>query len=244
MHRRDYLKLQSLGLAALVVPQFDADLAKRYSIERLMGLDAPKLFGQENTQLSRRAFKAFNKMKMAAWNDGILIKTVSSYRSHRDQKRIFERKFNSFTKEGDTGEQAIERIIEYSTIPGTSRHHWATDIDIIQAGKPIEGDSLLAKHFAPEGAFFELKEWLDTNASDFDFYLVYTDNPSRKGFKYEPWHLSYAPESVPLLKHYLKKEVVKLALEQQVEGFSFLTPERIDRYLNEHVLGINGALLP
>ena len=244
MHRRDYLKLQSLGLAAVVIPQFDADLTRRYSIERLMGLDAPKLFGQENTQLSRKAYKAFNKMKMAAWNDGILIKTVSSYRSYRDQKRIFERKFNAFTGEGDTGEQAIERIIEYSTIPGTSRHHWATDIDIIQAGKPIEGDSLLAEHFAPQGAFFELKEWLDANASDFDFYLVYTDNPNRKGFKYEPWHLSYAPESVPLLKNYLKKEVIKLAYKQQVEGFSFLTPERIDRYLDEHVLGINEALLP
>ena len=244
MHRRDYLKLQSLGLAAIVIPQFDADLAKRYSIERLMGLDTPKLFGQENTQLSRKAYKAFNKMKMAAWNDGILIKTVSSYRSYRDQKRIFERKFNAFTKEGDTGQQAIERIIEYSTIPGTSRHHWATDIDIIQAGMSIEGDSLLAEHFAPQGAFFQLKEWLDANASDFDFYLVYTDNPNRKGFKYEPWHLSYAPESVPLLKNYLKKEVIKIAYTQQVEGFSFLTPERIERYLGEHVLGINEALLP
>jgi hypothetical protein len=103
---------------------------------------------------------------------------------------------------------------------------------------------LLAEHFAPQGAFFELKEWLDANASDFDFYLVYTDNPNRKGFKYEPWHLSYAPESVPLLKNYLKKEVFKLAYKQQVEGFSFLTPERIERYLDEHVLGINEALLP
>jgi D-alanyl-D-alanine carboxypeptidase len=89
MHRRDYLKLQSLGLAAVVIPQFDGDLTRRFSVERLMGIESTKLFGQENTQLSRRAYKAFNRMKMAAWNDGILIKTVSSYRSYRDQKRIF-----------------------------------------------------------------------------------------------------------------------------------------------------------
>jgi hypothetical protein len=49
---------------------------------------------------------------------------------------------------------------------------------------------------------------------------------------------------VPLLKNYLKKEVIKIAYTQQVEGFSFLTPERIERYLGEHVLGINEALLP
>ena len=33
-------------------------------------------------------------------------------------------------------EAAIDKIIEYSTLPGTSRHHWGTDIDIIDAGPP------------------------------------------------------------------------------------------------------------
>lgn len=244
MNRRDYLRLQNLGLASLVIPNFDSDLAKRFSIERLMGMESPKLYGQENTQLSRRAFMAFNQMKMAAWNDGILLKTVSSYRSYHDQKRIFERKFDAFTKEGASGQEAIERIIEYSTIPGTSRHHWGTDIDIIQAAKPVEGDSLLSEHFSPQGAFAQLKAWLDDNSTDFDFYLVYTNNPLRKGFKYEPWHLSYGPESVPLLRNYLNKKVIKTAFAQEVKGFSYLSSERRERYLEEHVLGVNKALLP
>lgn len=244
MHRRDYLKLSNLGMAALVFPNFDDDFFKRYSVERLMGLEAPKLFGEGATQLSRRAFKAYNSMKMAAWNDGIVLKTVSSHRSYKDQKRIFERKFHSFTEEGASGAEAIERIIEYSTIPGTSRHHWGTDIDVIQAGKSVEGDVLLAEHFTLTGAFGELKAWLDENATTFDFYLVYTNNPNRKGFKYEPWHLSYAPESVPLLENYLKKEVVFRAAAQEVQGLSLLSASRIERYLNEHVLGINEALMP
>ena len=42
---------------------------------------------------------------------------------------------------------AIDKIIEYSTLPGTSRHHWGTDIDIIDAEPPEEGDVLLPKNF-------------------------------------------------------------------------------------------------
>jgi len=183
-------------------------------------------------------------MKMAAWNDGIGIRTVSSFRSYADQKRIFERKFKAFTEEGDSGTDAIERIIEYSTLPGTSRHHWGTDIDIVQAGRNVDGDSLLEEHFEPGGAFRALKEWLDQNATDFDFYLVYTQDAHRKGFNYEPWHLSYAPESISLLKSYLRKEVIHNILSQKVIGYEHLSEERLNRYLEEHLLGINPKLLP
>ena len=44
MNRRDYLRLQNLGLASLVIPTFDSDLSKKFSIEQLMGMESPKLF--------------------------------------------------------------------------------------------------------------------------------------------------------------------------------------------------------
>jgi len=244
MNRREYIRLQNLGLATLFVPQMETEWSWSHSVERLMGIDPPKLFGAEKIQLTRRAYKAFNRMKMAAWNDGIGIRTVSSFRSYADQKRIFERKFKAFTEEGDSGADAIERIIEYSTLPGTSRHHWGTDIDIVQAGRNVDGDSLLEEHFEPGGAFRALKEWLDQNATDFDFYLVYTQDAHRKGFNYEPWHLSYAPESISLLKSYLRKEVIHNILSQKVIGYEHLSEERLNRYLEEHLLGINPKLLP
>lgn len=244
MNRREYIRLQNHGIAGLFTPHIETEWSWSPSVERLMGVDPPKLFGLEKTQLTRRAYKEFNRMKMAAWNDGIGIRTISSYRSYADQKRIFERKFQAFTKEGDSGEDAIERIIEYSTLPGTSRHHWGTDIDIVQAGQTVDGDSLLEEHFEPGGAFRALKEWLDQNATDFDFYLVYTKDANRKGFNYEPWHLSYAPESVNLLKNYLRKKVINRVLAQKVIGYDHLSEDRLNRYQEEHLLGINPKLLP
>ena len=34
--------------------------------------------------------------------------------------------------------KAISEIIRFSTVPGTSRHHWGTDIDIIDGNFPDE----------------------------------------------------------------------------------------------------------
>lgn len=76
--------------------------------------------------------------------------------------------------------------MEYSTIPGTSRHHWGTDIDIIDANQPYKGDPLESDKFHGDGPFCALKEWMDLHANTFGFYLVYTDNDKRTGFYYEP----------------------------------------------------------
>ena len=98
--------------------------------------------------------------------------------------------------------QVISKIIEYSTIPGTSRHHWGTDLDIIDANSTYKGDVLVPSKFHGTGPFCKLKEWMDNNAANFGFKLVYTDTPTREGFKYEPWHYSFAEISKPMLSEY------------------------------------------
>lgn len=103
---------------------------------------------------------AFLQMQRAAKKDSIELKNVSSYRSYAVQKRIWNRKFERFTNEGLSPEKAIQKIIEYSTLPGTSRHHWGTDIDIIDAQPSVEGDVLLEEHFLGNGPYVKLGLWL------------------------------------------------------------------------------------
>ena len=82
-------------------------------------------------RLQPEVAEACEKMKAAAQEDGIEMEVVSSFRSYAAQKKIWNRKFKRFTAEGMPTKRAIKKIIEYSTLPGTSRHHWGTDIDLI-----------------------------------------------------------------------------------------------------------------
>ena len=64
-------------------------------------------------------------MKKAAHADGYDIKIVSSFRDFYRQEAIWERKYIQYTEDdGMASLDAIDKIIEYSTISGTSRHHW------------------------------------------------------------------------------------------------------------------------
>jgi LAS superfamily LD-carboxypeptidase LdcB len=173
----------------------------------------------------------------------INLQIVSSYRDFNHQKRIWIRKYNMFTQQGLSPVNAINKIIEYSTIPGTSRHHWGTDIDIIDANAPLPKSLLLPENFSEDGPFCKLKKWMNLNASTFDFHLVYTNNKERKGFLYEPWHFSYTPLSIPYLKKYRKLNIQQLLKEENLIGSENFTQEFIENYITNNVLDINPKLL-
>ena len=238
--------IKAIGLCALLaftIQQAVHAQGEKYSMDELMGKGDIELYGKD-INLRKEAHDAFLEMKKAAYQDGIDIKIVSSFRSFDRQLAIFERKYLEFTEdEGLEPLEAIDRIVEYSTIPGTSRHHWGTDIDIIDGSKPTEGDVLVASKFEEGGPFADLKQWMDEHASEYGFYLVYTDEPKRRGFKYEPWHYSYAPLSVPMLEFFRSKNIMQLLVEEDFLGSEFLTTGFIKTYIRDNVLDINRTLL-
>ena len=185
---------------------------------------------------------AFKAMQTEAKKDGIDLKVVSSFRSYAAQKGIWNRKYKRFISEGLTGPEAIKKIIEYSTLPGTSRHHWGTDIDLIEGSEIVEGDVLLEEHFH-QGAYQKLHRWLQKNATRFGFDIVYTNDSLRKGFLYEPWHYSYAPLSKEFLKTYQEKELIySIKQDSTLLGKEFISPKFLENYYRENVLGINPIL--
>lgn len=242
MNRQDFLKTITLGgLAMGIAPQFgfrNADL----SYDELLGKGNPTLYG-DGFQIRKEAFEAFTKMRKAALNDNISIQVVSSYRNFAHQNRIWERKYKNFTQQGLSPENAIQKIIEYSTIPGTSRHHWGTDMDIIDANVPQPKNVLSPGHFEGNGSYVKLKEWMDANSRDFGFYLVYTNKPGRKGFKYEPWHYSFKALSCDYLNAYRKLNLKDILNKEALMGHQHLTDSFLDTYYAENILDINPELL-
>lgn len=208
----------------------------------LIGKGNPKLVGK-NHALLPQADKSFQEMHTAAQKDGISIKVVSSYRSYEKQKSIWNRKFSNFKDQGITDEEAISKIIEYSTLPGTSRHHWGTEVDIIDASPLENGDVLIPEKFHGQGPYNMLREWMEENAQNYGFLLPYTQDEKRTGFKYEPWHYSYAPLSQPMLKDYLELDHAQWILSEDLKGSRLLGAAFLEDYIKSHVMGVAASLL-
>ena len=174
------------------------------NLDILQGIKNPNLVG-DSIKLEKNTFLAYKKMEKAALSEGIHLKIVSAYRGYDRQKFIWNRKFEKYTNEYALDPiKAIYEIIRFSTIPGTSRHHWGTEIDIVDADYPDEKDVLKSEKFEKNGIYHKLKNWLDKNSERFGFYLTYNNDSDRKGFEYEPWHYSYKPSSLKYYNAYRK----------------------------------------
>ena len=213
----------------------------QYNEMELLGKVIPEFYS-EKIPLIKKAGKAFMNMQKEALKEGIKIEIVSGFRSYNRQKEIWNRKFKFNKMNGLKPKQNLLKIIEYSTLPGTSRHHWGTDIDVVDANKIKNGDLLLEENFHGNGPYVKLREWMDINAKKFGFYRPYDDNPKRKGFKYEPWHYSYAPISIPMLKAYKKLKLKDQLVQKDLEGHQYINRDFLAKYKKEHILGISNYL--
>jgi LAS superfamily LD-carboxypeptidase LdcB len=244
MNRNSFLRSTLIGGIALsLLPHWSfVSWQSKYTRDQLVGKGNPDLSGTD-FKMHPDAYIQFLEMKSAAEKENISIEVVSAYRSFERQKMIFENKFLKYTQAGLDPVEAIDKIIEYSTIPGTSRHHWGTDIDIIDANAPRPENVLEPSHFHGTGPYCELKEWLNENANNYDFYEVYTDDPNRKGFKYEPWHFSFAPVSKEMLQSYKELDIKEILIEENILGKEHFSDIFLAQYRKEHILDINPKLL-
>ncbi|MFC0677439.1 D-alanyl-D-alanine carboxypeptidase family protein [Lysobacter korlensis] len=119
------------------------------------------------------AANAWRHMREAAHREGIVLESISGYRSHDYQLGIFERKL----ARGLT----VEQILTVNAAPGYSEHHSGCALDIGTPGEPPAEES-----FEHTAAF----AWLQRNAAAHGFHMSYPrDNPH--GIVYEPWHWRY-----------------------------------------------------
>lgn len=244
MNRSNFIRL-NLKAATLcaVAPSLMAfkDDAFETQFRQLAGLSVSHLTSTKT--LEKQTYLAFLKMKNAALKDNINIQVVSGFRSFERQKTIFERKLRNNKKAGLSTEDNLKKIITYSTIPGTSRHHWGTDLDIIDANQPQpKGGLLNPENYHGLGNYCGIKEWMEANANQFGFYLVYTANYHRKGFNYEPWHYSYKPVSQANLEFQNSDAFKSRWADLQFEGKNLIDEDFIKKYFKFHINAINPEL--
>lgn len=211
-------------------------------LDQLIGIHNTNLVG-DTIKLEVNTYNAFKKMERAAKNDGINLKIVSAYRGFDRQEIIWNKKYDKFTNEFlIEPKKAILEIIRFSTIPGTSRHHWGTDIDIIDGNYPDEKDVLKSEKFEKNGVFYKLKKWLDENSEKFGFYLAYNNDSNRKGFEYEPWHYSFKPSSVKYYNALINLDLEKIIKNSNLNGFQYFNKSFIKKYISENIMDINPDL--
>ena len=236
MNKRNLLCILILLLASSLMH------TQKINTEILTGMDNSKIVG-DTIQLERETYNAFIKMKDAAENDGIKIKLVSGFRDFYRQQTIWNNKYKKFTEEFLLdGPSAIQEIIRFSTIPGTSRHHWGTEIDIIDKNFENEKNLLISKKYEEGGIFNSLKKWMDKNSEKFGFYIVYDDNDKRPGFEYEPWHYTYKPVSDSYQTEFLKLDLKSIISKTKLAGKEFINEEFIKKYIDENIMGISSHL--
>ena len=174
--------------------------------------------------IHRDVVDPFNALQTAAASEGIDLQIASGFRDFDAQLRIWNMKFRGerpvYDKAGkvldhaqlDAGE-LIDGILSWSALPGASRHHWGTDIDVIDraAMAPDYRYSLLPKEYAAGGVFHRLNLWLDDNIAGFGFFRPYADY--RGGVYPEPWHLSHAALSAEALDM-LTPELIATAVRE------------------------------
>lgn len=187
-------------------------------------LDAAQLTGRSSSHVREFSFSdgsgfrahpeaalAFLRMRETAAAERIDLRVASGFRDFASQARIWQAKWRGERTLYDAAGQPLDHaaldeaglmaaILEWSALPGASRHHWGCDFDVYDlAAMPASYQlRLLPEEYAADGVFAFLTTWLDRNMARFGFFRPY--DAERGGFHVEPWHISWAPISVPALE--------------------------------------------
>jgi len=206
---------------------------------------------QPKCTLHYEVVAAFLAMRDAAASEGIDLQARSSFRDFDTQLAIWNRKWRGerpiLDRQGREIDRArladadcVDAILHWSAVPGGSRHHWGSDIDVIDAATVPAGYAvqLIPSEYAADGIFGRLAGWLEANMRRFGFFRPYRTD--RGGVSPEPWHLSYAPVAGPALEA-LSLSMLRHVLEaSSIEGKPYVLA-RLPEIYTRFLLAIDGA---
>lgn len=158
-------------------------------------------------RLHPAAAAAFAQLREDALGAGFDLRVVSGFRSFERQLSIWNAKATGRRAVLDEQEREVDisglcerdklfAILHWSALPGTSRHHWGSDVDVIDAAAMPQGYQLQlsVRETIAGGPFAGLHRWLGERIEQnlaHGFFRPYTGTGCAVAA--EPWHLSYAP---------------------------------------------------
>jgi len=184
------------------------------------------LTSKRGIYLHKDALAAYLRMYNYAKKDSIDLTILSAGRNFDYQKGIWERKWNRNIAKGITGIDNVKKILEYSSMPGTSRHHWGTEVDL---------NNLNNSYFA-KGKGLREYNWLVANAISFGFCQTYSPKDTHRphGYNEEKWHWSYLPISLEMTEAYEAKITY-----EDIKGFKGAEYAKDAQAKEHYVLGLN-----
>ena len=149
-----------------------------------------------------------------AAEEGIALRLASGFRSLDRQLTIWNAKARGERPIVDSAGEPVamaalsERdqvfaILRWSALPGASRHHWGSDMDIWDSAAVSDDYQLLLTpgEYSAGGPFNACSRWLEEliRRGKTEFFLPYTEvdaGGKADGVAAEPWHLSFRPFAV------------------------------------------------
>ena len=191
--------------------------------------------GEQDYYLRRQTARAVMAMIDSARADGIKLEVRSATRNFDRQAQIWGAKWRgdrtlsngvNLAQRPDLSDSAKARmILLYSSMPGTSRHHWGTDVDF----------NAFENAYFSSGQGLAEYTWLLRHAAHFGFVQPYTSKAAgRTGYEEEKWHWSYLPLSQNLLAAY-----AGLITTADIAGFEGAEVAGQVNAIEEYVRGVN-----
>lgn len=176
--------------------------------------------------LLREVNEAFTRMYKAALQDDVKLHILTAARPFYAQKTKWEEKWELPEYQTFKGAARARHLLRYWSMPGTSRHHWGTEIDL--------NSMKLTYYQTPIGK--KTYDWLQKNASRFGFYQPYTKQDESRPYGYceEKWHWSYKPLAQIFLQKYLE-----LVSVEDIQGFKGAYTAQELNIIEKWVKGIN-----
>lgn len=201
--------------------------------------------------LHQDALAPFLQLKQTALSDDIDLAIASSFRDFERQLLIWDQKFSGvrpvYSKTGElinmnrlSEWQKVEAILAFSALPGASRHHWGTDIDVFDKNA-VDAEykiQLSPDEYQQGGPFYKLSKWLINNVKSHQFFLPYLSENA--GIAQELWHISYYPKAVEY-QQYLQKNpdsLLQLLQKNDIAGISVIS-EHFDKILDDYIFNIS-----
>ena len=186
-----------------------------------MQLDSAIITGQVDTHLieqgefagllHRQVAGPFEKLRTAAQHAGLGLRIASAWRSFDRQLLIWNAKARGERPIRNAQGEAVDisglsdleimhAILRWSALPGASRHHWGTDMDVYDADRVDEavGPQLLSAEYQQGGPCGPLNDWLAEHLEEFGFYRPYQRDSG--GIAPEPWHISFRSLAEPFAR--------------------------------------------
>ncbi|MGR6839053.1 M15 family metallopeptidase [Aliivibrio wodanis] len=217
--------------------------------QELTGLSTLHLsFVNEHRQLHHDCILSFKSLEKAALEAGFTLTIASSFRDFERQLMIWNNKFNgtrpilgedghSLDTSNMSAIEKIHAIMRWSALPGASRHHWGTDLDVYASNTlPSEISLQLEPWEYNTGHQAQFSLWLKDNASYHGFFFPY--NTDRKGVAVEPWHISHTKKSTGLMAKLTPEILIDAWKEVDLAGKDTII-KHIDTLFVRYITNIN-----